>query len=77
MSKYCIIDFRMREVEKEYIKSLGYEIIENGFNINMYDEISSHPDIYYTTVGNEVFCEPSKKIDGFKMLVGATNLERE
>ena len=58
---YAVIDFRMRSVEKEYIKSLGYEIIENEFNLNVYDEISSHPDIYYLKVGNTVFCSPEKK----------------
>ena len=70
MSKYCIVDFRMRKVEKEYIKSLGYEIIENKFNLKTYDEISSHVDIYYLNVNGNIFCAPGKKIDGFNMLVG-------
>lgn len=61
MKKYAVIDFRMRKIEKEYISSLGYEIIENRFNLNTYDEISAHPDIYYTKVGDVVFCAPEKK----------------
>ena len=61
MTKYAVVDFRMRKIEKEYIKSLGYEIIENGFNLNTYDEISSHVDIYYLKVGDMVFSAPEKK----------------
>lgn len=61
MAKYAVVDFRMRKVEKEYIKSLGYEIVENGFNLNIYDEISAHPDIYYAKVGDMVFAAPCKK----------------
>lgn len=70
LSKFCIVDFRMRKVEKEYIKSLGYEIIENKFNLKTYDEVSSHPDIYYLKVDTKCFCAPGKLIDGFNMLVG-------
>ena len=61
MTKYAVIDFRMRKIEKEYIKSLGYEIIENGFNLNTYDEIASHVDIYYLKVGDMLFSAPEKK----------------
>lgn len=61
MTKYAVVDFKMRSVEKEYIKSLGYEIIENGFNLNTYDEIASHVDIYYLKVENMVFSAPEKK----------------
>ena len=58
--KYAIIDFRMRNVEKEYIKSLGYELIENNFNLDVYDEISAHVDIYYLKVGRVLFAAPEK-----------------
>ena len=61
VAKYVVVDFRMRKIEKEYIQSLGYEIIENGFNLNTYDEISSHVDIYYLKVGDVVFSAPEKK----------------
>lgn len=61
VTKYVVVDFRMRKVEKEYLKSLGYEIIENGFNLNTYDEVSSHVDIYYLKVGSMVFSAPEKK----------------
>ena len=61
LAKYAVIDFRMRKVEKEYIESLGYELVENNFNLNVYDEISAHPDIYYTKVGDMVFAAPEKR----------------
>lgn len=61
VAKYAVVDFRMRKIEKEYIKSLGYEIIENKFNINTYDEISSHVDLYYLKIGDIIFSAPEKK----------------
>lgn len=61
VTKYAVVDSRMRKVEKEYIASLGYVVIENEFNLNVYDEISCHPDIYYLKVGDMVFCAPEKK----------------
>ncbi len=61
MAKYAVVDFRMRKVEKDYIASLGYEVIDNEFNLNTYDEISAHTDIYYLKVDNMVFAAPEKK----------------
>jgi len=61
VAKYIVVDFRMRKVEKEYFRSLGYEIIENGFNLNLYDEIAAHVDIHYLKVGEMVFSAPEKK----------------
>ena len=58
--KYAVIDFKMRKEEKEYLKSKGLELIENEFNLNTYDEISSHPDIYYLKVGETIFSAPEK-----------------
>ncbi|MBR5227394.1 MAG: hypothetical protein IKV94_02000 [Clostridia bacterium] len=72
MTKFCIIDFRMREVEKEYIRSLGYELIENRFNLEVYDEISAHPDIYYTKVADKVFCDPNRYIENSNMVSGVS-----
>lgn len=67
----------MRKVEKEYIKSLGYDIIENKFNLKTYDEISSHPDIYYVKVGELCFAEPGRVIAGLNMLAGNTEVGKE
>ena len=78
MKKYCVIDFRMRKEEKEYIKSLGYELIENGFNSLVYDEISSHVDIYFTKVGNRVVIAPEKRGKlPVNSIVGGTYIENE
>ena len=63
VAKYVVVDFRLRKVEKEYIKSLGYELIENNFNLNVYDEISAHPDIYFTKVNDVIFKAPDIKYD--------------
>jgi len=65
----------MRKVEKEYIQSLGYELIENRFNLNTYDEIASHPDIYYTTVGDAVFCDPNRFLEGFNCIKGIAEVK--
>lgn len=59
--KYAVIDFRMRAVEKDFLRNLGYTVIDNGFNINVYDEVSAHVDIYYLKVGNVVFAAPEKR----------------
>ena len=44
--KYLLIDERMRDVEKQTLKNLGYELIEIKKSINVYPEISSHVDIF-------------------------------
>lgn len=68
----------MRKLEKEYIANLGYEIIENGFNSIIYDEISSHVDIYFLKIGNRIIVSPEKK-DFLKTrcIIGATYIEGE
>ncbi len=63
MAKYAITDFRMKTKIKEYIKSLGYKIIESGYNINLYDEIAAHVDISYTKIGEEIIVSPDKYED--------------
>ena len=44
--KYLIIDERMRDIEKNTLRNLGYELIEIKKNNNVYPEISSHVDIF-------------------------------
>lgn len=61
MAKKIVVDFRMRKVEKDYLESIGYELIENSFNSLVYDEISSHVDIYYLRVGNRIIIAPEKR----------------
>lgn len=73
MSKKCIIDFRMRKIEKDFIKSMGYELIQTTYDFDMYDEIASHVDIYYVKVGETVFCSPNRYIENMGFVKG-TNL---
>ena len=59
MDKYIVIDSKMRKVEKEYLNSLGYRIINVQTNKNLYDEISSHVDIFSCKIKDKVVVEPS------------------
>lgn len=55
-----IIDERMRTIEKDRLQSLGYELIEISQSKNVYQEISSHVDIFVCKVGNTLIVEPTK-----------------
>ena len=44
-----IIDSRMRNEEKEYLKKYG-ELIEIECQDCVYDEISAHPDIFFCKI---------------------------
>ena len=57
--KYIIIDNRMRKIEKDYLKSLGYKLIELPKNNSVYEEISSHTDIFALKTYNTIIAEPS------------------
>ena len=59
MDKYIVIDSKMRKVEKEYLESLGYRVINIQTNKNLYDEISSHVDIFSCKIKDKVVLEPS------------------
>ena len=48
--KYIIIDNRMRKTEKEFLKSLGYILIELPKSNKTYPEISSHVDIFCSKI---------------------------
>lgn len=55
--KYLLIDERMRSIEKETLKGLGYELIETKKNTKIYPEISSHVDIFACKVKNKIIAE--------------------
>lgn len=57
MSKYVIIDNRMRKIEKEKLRELGYNLFEIDTNTNLYYEISSHTDIFCCKVKNVLVFE--------------------
>ena len=54
-----VIDKRMRKKEKEYLKKLGLNIIEIDYHPEVYDEISSHVDIFICKIRNEIFLSPN------------------
>ncbi len=55
--KYLLIDERMRDVEKQTMKNLGYELIEIKKSTNVYPEISSHVDIFACKVKDKIIVE--------------------
>lgn len=55
-----IIDKRMRQIEKEKLKELGYVLIELNQNETVYEEISSHVDIFICKIGEKIIVEPSQ-----------------
>ena len=80
MAKQVIVDFRMKDIYKKYIQSLGYEIIESGYNLNLYDEIASHVDISYVKIYDKVIVSPDKYVELSKKIdciSGKTELERQ
>ena len=55
-----IIDERMRSIEKEKLKELGYKLIEITRSEKVYQEISSHVDIFTCKIGNKLIVEPTQ-----------------
>lgn len=68
-NKKIIIDNRMRKIEKQKFKDMGYEIIEIQPNQDVYSEISSHVDIFACKVGNEIIVEPTQNLKDVSNLV--------
>ena len=58
--KNLIIDQRMRKIEKEKLKQLGYNLIELKQNQDIYPEISSHVDIFTCKIGDKIIIEPTQ-----------------
>ena len=57
-----IIDSRMRNEEKEYLKNYG-ELIEIECQDCVYDEISAHPDIFFCKINDQIFQAPNLKLE--------------
>lgn len=53
-----VIDSRMREIEKEYLSRFG-DLIEILPQDSVYEEISGHPDIFFTKLNNFLFRAPN------------------
>lgn len=60
MEKYIIIDNRMRDIEKNFLKSLGYKLIELKNSKKTYSEISSHVDIFCAKIKDIIIVEKSQ-----------------
>lgn len=56
-----IIDSRMRKIEKEYLSQYG-DLIELPYQPSVYEEISSHPDIFFCKINNKIFKAPNATI---------------
>lgn len=59
MNQYIIIDSRMREIEKSFLKSMGYVLVELQKSNQTYPEISSHVDIFVASINNTIFAPKS------------------
>ena len=57
-----IIDSRMRNEEKEYLKKYG-ELIEIECQDCVYDEISAHTDIFFCKINDQIFQAPNLKLE--------------
>jgi hypothetical protein len=55
-----IIDEKMRVFEKKALINMGYNLIELKRSNSVYEEISSHTDIFTCFINNKLFIEPSQ-----------------
>ena len=68
-----IIDQRMRTIEKQKLKELGYNLIEIESSESVYKEISSHVDIFICKIKDKIIIEPriyekiKKNLDHFNV----------
>ena len=65
--KKIIVDERMRQIEKIKLEEMGYEIIEIKKCDKVYQEISSHVDIFTCKIGKKIVVEPSQYVNMAKM----------
>lgn len=55
-----VIDGRMRKIEKEKLRELGYSLIEIKQSDVLYEEISAHVDIFTCKINNKLIIEPNQ-----------------
>lgn len=53
-NEILIIDERMRKIEKEKLKELGYKLKKIKKSDNVYPEISAHVDIFTCKIGEKL-----------------------
>lgn len=59
MDKVLVIDSRMRENEKRYLKKLGYKLFELKKQDSVYYEVSSHVDMFFSKLNQNIIVEKS------------------
>ena len=78
-NKTLIIDNRIRSIEKQKLKEMGYELIELKTIQDVYEEISSHVDIFACKVGEQIIIEPTQyeniSKNNTKLICGAEKLK--
>ena len=57
-----IIDYRMRDIEKNALEKLNYNFYELKSNPNLYFEISAHPDIHCIKIKENIICDSNLEI---------------
>lgn len=79
-----IIDERMRKIEKEKLKELGYYLVEIKASLNVYEEISAHADIFTCKINDKLIVEPSKYKEikeqignNYEIIQGEENVENK
>ena len=75
MKKYVIIDKRIRDKEKEYLNKIGYNTLEINYHPEVYEEISSHVDIFVCKMNNNIFIAPNiKEIELQNAIIGKSKV---
>lgn len=74
-----IIDNRMREFEQKKLKELGYECIKLQKSLNVYEEISSHVDIFIAKLRDKIIVarEQYKRLKIANSICGQVVLDRK
>ena len=72
--KKLIIDSRMRQIEKDILISLGYNLILIQPHPELYEEISAHPDIQLACIQNLLVQAPNSNFTLNNSVVGLTKI---
>ncbi len=72
--KKLIIDSRMRQIEKDFLTSLGYNLISIQPHPELYEEISAHPDIQLARIQNLLIQAPNSNFILNNSITGLTKI---
>ena len=71
-----IIDSRIRDVEYNYLSKF-FNVIKLPLSNDVYEEISGHSDIFYTTINNQVIVAPNAEIMEQQFTLGKEKVGKE